>query len=89
MARRVNIIIASRHDDVFEEFITRIPGAKFERYTCGTPLLTRYKISRPHLQQVAGSLMFDEKVVCPWQTRCQLMHSIIRDLLDPVTIIEP
>lgn len=89
MARRVNIIILSQHEDVFEEFIARIQGAKFERYTCNTPLLTRYKISRPHLQQIAGSLLFDEKVDCNWLTRCQLMYSSVRDLLDPVTIIEP
>lgn len=89
MARRVNIIIPSRHEDVFEEFITRIQGAKFERYTCNTPLLTRYKISRPHLLKIVDSLMFDKKVNCDWQIRCILMHSIARDLLDPVTIIEP
>lgn len=89
MARKVNIRIPSLLEDVFEEFITRIPDAKFERYSCGTPLLTRYRIARPLLHTIVVSLMYDGKVVCSWQTRCQLMYSIARDVIDPVTIIEP
>ena len=89
MARKVNIIIPSRLSDEFEQFVTRTEGTKYERYTCGTPLLTRYKMTKTDLLCTCISIEYGDDVKCSAEQRRQLLYCIARDLLDPVTIIEP
>lgn len=89
MARKVNIIIPSSLSEVFEQFIARNVLNKYECFTCGTPLLTRYRMGRNDLFSTVLSIEYGDDVKCSAEQRRQLLYCIARDLLDPVTIIEP
>ncbi len=89
MARKINVVIPSSLSEWFEEFVTLTKGSKYERLSCGTPLLTRYKMTRPALHGVCISIRYADDVTCPAAKRIELLYCIARDLLDPVTIIEP
>lgn len=89
MARKINVVIPTSLSEWFEEFVSLTEGSKYERFTCGTPLLTRYRMTRPALHGVCISIRYAEAVYCPADKRIELLYCIARDLLDPVTIIEP
>jgi hypothetical protein len=89
MARKVSIIIPTSLSELFEEFVSLTKGRSYERFSCGTPLLTRYKMTRPALHGVCISIRFSDDVMCSAEKRIELLYSIARDLLDPITIVEP
>lgn len=89
MARKVNIVIPTVLSDEFEQFVTRTEGTKYERYTCNTPLLTRYKMTKKDLHCTCISIAYADDVSCTFSNRAFMLYCIARDLLDPVTIIEP
>lgn len=89
MARKISIIIPSSLSEWFEEFVSLTKGSKYEKFSCGTPLLTRYKMTRSDLHGVCISIRYSDDVTCSAEKRIDLLYCIARDLLDPVTIIEP
>lgn len=89
MARKINVVIPTSLSEWFEEFVTLTKGSKYEKFTCGTPLLTRFRMTRPALHGVCISIRYADDVTCPAAKRIELLYCIARDLLDPVTIIEP
>ena len=89
MKRKVNIIIPSRLSDEFEQFVTRTEGTKYERISCNTPLLTRYKMTKKDLHCTCISIAYGDDVSSSDKNRAFMLYCIARDLLDPVTIIEP
>lgn len=89
MKRKVNVIIPSQLCDEFEQFITCNPLAKYERFSCGTPIMTRYKLTGTNLHSAVVSIYYNSSVECTQENRSYLLYCIARDLLDPVTIVEP
>ena len=89
MARKINVVIPTSMSEWFGEFVSLTKGSKYERFSCGTPLLTRYRMTRPELHGVCISIRYADDVTCPAAKRIELLYCIARDLLDPVTIIEP
>ena len=89
MARKVNIIIPTSLSDEFEQFVTRTEGTKYERYAWRTPSLTRYKMTKMDLHHTCISIAYGDDVSSSDKNRAYMLYCIARDLLDPVTIIEP
>lgn len=89
MARKVNIIIPSSLSDEFEQFVTRTEGTKYERYTCGSPLSTRYKMTRKDLHCTCISICYAPDVESSMNHRAFMLYCIARDLLNPITDVNP
>lgn len=89
MEQKINVLIPTWLSEWFEEFVTLTKGNKYERFTWNTPMLTRYKMTRAHLHRTCISIRYADDVTCPPAKRIELLYCIARDLLDPVSIIEP
>lgn len=89
MARKHNIIIASTLCDLFEQFVKFNPKREYERFTTGTPLLTRYIVGHLDLLGTVIEIELNYEITCPNDYRQRLLYCIAHDLLDPPTIIEP
>lgn len=89
MARKVNIIIPSSLSDVFEEFVMQNCLNKYERFAYNSPLHTRYKMGRNDLFSTVVSIHYNSNVQCSAENRAYLLYCIARDLLNPVTDVNP
>lgn len=89
MAKKVNIIIPSSLSDVFEEFVMQNSLNKYERFAYNSPLSTRYKMGKNDLFSTVLSIHYNSSVQCSAENRDHLLFCIARDLLDPITDVNP
>lgn len=89
MAKKINILIPSLLCDKFERFITFNSSRTYELFSCGTPLLQRYRMDKQDLLGTVIDIQYNYEIKCSEEYRARLLFYIARDLLDPITIIEP